>query len=199
MALQIWDIGGQTIGSKMIGNYIYGAQAVLLVYDITNFQSFQNLEDWLELVRKTFVNETPPYTALIGNKTDLQHLRTVKNEKHVHFADEQNMESFFMSAKTGDYVNATFYRIAADLAGVVLTRSELEGSARVVQAEIVNHPQHDPDQQKLVLKVATPSLDCDFPSFQTLCKPTAFSCPCTLHFMSMVVIAGAKFSHQTQY
>ena len=37
VALQIWDIGGQTIGGKMIGNYIYGAQAVLLCYDITNF------------------------------------------------------------------------------------------------------------------------------------------------------------------
>ena len=41
VALQIWDIGGQTIGGKMIGNYIYGAQAVLLCYDITNYQSFQ--------------------------------------------------------------------------------------------------------------------------------------------------------------
>jgi Ras-related protein Rab-28 len=51
VALQIWDIGGQTIGSKMVGNYIYGAQAVLLVYDITNYQSFQDLEDWLALVR----------------------------------------------------------------------------------------------------------------------------------------------------
>lgn len=51
VALQIWDIGGQTIGSKMVSNYIYGAQAVVLVYDITNFQSFQDLEDWLALVR----------------------------------------------------------------------------------------------------------------------------------------------------
>lgn len=50
VALQIWDIGGQTIGSKMVSNYIYGAQAVMLVYDITNFQSFQDLEDWLALV-----------------------------------------------------------------------------------------------------------------------------------------------------
>ena len=49
VALQIWDIGGQTIGGKMIGNYIYGAQAVLLCYDITNYQSFQNLEDWYRL------------------------------------------------------------------------------------------------------------------------------------------------------
>lgn len=39
VALQIWDIGGQSIGGKMIGNYIYGANAVLLCYDITNYQS----------------------------------------------------------------------------------------------------------------------------------------------------------------
>ena len=38
VALQIWDIGGQTIGGKMIGNYIYGSQAVMLCYDISNYQ-----------------------------------------------------------------------------------------------------------------------------------------------------------------
>lgn len=52
----------------MISNYIFGSQAVLLVYDITNYQSFQNLEDWLQLVRKSFDKETMPYLALIGNK-----------------------------------------------------------------------------------------------------------------------------------
>eukprot|EP01041_Mallomonas_annulata_P008219 gene8219-16896_t len=45
IALQIWDIGGQSIGSKMITNYISGANAVLLCYDITNYESFANLED----------------------------------------------------------------------------------------------------------------------------------------------------------
>ena len=44
IALQIWDIGGQSIGSKMITNYIGGAHAVLLCYDITNYESFANLE-----------------------------------------------------------------------------------------------------------------------------------------------------------
>jgi Ras-related protein Rab-28 len=58
IALQIWDIGGQSIGSKMLANYIYGAHAVLLCYDITNFDSFQNLEDWYRVVRKTFERGT---------------------------------------------------------------------------------------------------------------------------------------------
>ena len=66
MALQIWDIGGQSIGSKMIGNYIYGAQAVLVCYDITNYQSFQNLEDWMKLVQDTFRGQPMPRVTLIG-------------------------------------------------------------------------------------------------------------------------------------
>jgi len=142
-ALSIWDIGGQTIGSKMITKYIYGANAVLFCYDITAYQTFQNLEDWLLLVRRTFQNEPLPYMALVGNKTDLSHLRTVKLDKHNKFAAENSMHPFFMSAKTGDNVNATMFRVAAHLSGVTLTKPELEMAGRGVRAEIVNHPQHE--------------------------------------------------------
>eukprot|EP00164_Ancoracysta_twista_P002329 GFYU01003079.1.p1 GENE.GFYU01003079.1~~GFYU01003079.1.p1 ORF type:complete len:254 (-),score=79.80 GFYU01003079.1:514-1236(-) len=146
VALQIWDIGGQTIGGKMIGNYIYGAQAVLFCYDITNMQSFQNLEDWYALVKRTFERDTMPYCAVIGNKTDISHMRAVKFEKHQLFCDENDMTSCFMSAKTGDNVNHFFFKVAADLAGVVPTKTEMDvAAAKVVKAEIVNHP-NGPDQ-----------------------------------------------------
>ena len=69
IALQMWDIGGQSIGSKMITNYISGANAILLCYDITNYESFANLEDWLRLVMRTFQQSTLPYLALVGNKS----------------------------------------------------------------------------------------------------------------------------------
>ena len=143
VTLQVWDIGGQTIGGKMIGNYIYGAQAVLLCYDITQYQSFQNLEDWLALVTRTFKGQQMPRMTLVGNKTDLNHLRCVKVEKHNQFADENEMFSCFMSAKTGDNVAQCFHRIAADLAGVVLTKPEIEVASKIVRAEIVNHPQNN--------------------------------------------------------
>jgi Ras-related protein Rab-28 len=145
VALQIWDIGGQTIGGKMIGNYIYGAQAVLICYDITNYQSFQNLEDWYRLVQNTFRGQPMPRVTLVGNKTDLNHLRTVKVDKHNQFADENEMFSCFMSAKTGDNVSQCFYRVAADLAGVVLTKPEIEVASKVVRAEIIQHPQDAPE------------------------------------------------------
>lgn len=69
VSLQIWDIGGQSIGSKMVSSYIAGAHAVLLCYDITNYESFANLEDWHRLVLKTFKGEKLPYMALVGNKS----------------------------------------------------------------------------------------------------------------------------------
>lgn len=140
VAIQLWDIGGQTIGGKMVGNYIFGAQAVLLVYDISNHQSFQNLEDWYAVVKKTFAGAPMPYIGLVANKADLTHLRAVKPERHNEFADANEMYSYFMSAKTGDNVISTFYRIAADLAGVVLKKPDVEVIGKVVKAEIVNHP-----------------------------------------------------------
>ena len=45
VTLQLWDIGGQSIGSKMLPHYISGSHAILLAYDITNKESFQNVED----------------------------------------------------------------------------------------------------------------------------------------------------------
>eukprot|EP00638_Chattonella_subsalsa_P019579 CAMPEP_0117857062 /NCGR_PEP_ID=MMETSP0950-20121206/1648_1 /TAXON_ID=44440 /ORGANISM="Chattonella subsalsa, Strain CCMP2191" /LENGTH=244 /DNA_ID=CAMNT_0005706341 /DNA_START=20 /DNA_END=755 /DNA_ORIENTATION=+ len=144
VALQIWDIGGQSIGSKMINNYIYGAQAVLLTYDVTSYESFQNLEDWYRLVTRTFEREKMPYVALIGNKSDLNHMRAVRQDSHNQFADENDMFGFMMSAKSGDQVSACFYRIAAALSGVVLTRPELEVATEVIPAQIVAHQQHDP-------------------------------------------------------
>ncbi|CAK9108635.1 Ras-related protein Rab-28 [Durusdinium trenchii] len=102
VCLQIWDIGGQSIGGKMLSNYIYGSGAVVLCYDITNYASFQHLEDWLFLVKRTFDQTPMPYTALMGNKADLSHIRAVKTEKHSQFADENDLYSYFVSARTGD-------------------------------------------------------------------------------------------------
>ena len=79
------------------------AQAVIYLYDITSYDSFQNLESWLRLVTKTF-GKDKPYSALIGNKTDLSHIRAVRMDKHTAFAEENDMFSYLMSAKTGDQV-----------------------------------------------------------------------------------------------
>uniref|UniRef100_A0A8C2FPC5 Ras-related protein Rab-28 n=1 Tax=Cyprinus carpio TaxID=7962 RepID=A0A8C2FPC5_CYPCA len=142
VTLQVWDIGGQTIGGKMLDKYIYRAQGVLLVYDITNSQSFENLEDWLNMVRKANEeSDTQPAISLIGNKIDLEHMRTVKMEKHQRFCQENGLISQFVSAKTGDSVFLCFQRLAAEVLGIKLNKAEMEQSQHVVKADIVNYSQ----------------------------------------------------------
>mmetsp|Transcript_22604 Transcript_22604/g.24709 ORF Transcript_22604/g.24709 Transcript_22604/m.24709 type:complete len:232 (+) Transcript_22604:29-724(+) len=143
IALQIWDIGGQSIGSKMLTSYISGADAVLLCYDITNYESFANLEDWYRLVIKAFENRPLPYLALCGNKYDLRHLTAVRSTQHSKFADENGMAAFLLSAKNGDQVKHAFWKISASLAGIPIVKFEQEGHAVVVPATILDYKRHD--------------------------------------------------------
>uniref|UniRef100_A0A8C5LRZ1 RAB28, member RAS onco family n=1 Tax=Leptobrachium leishanense TaxID=445787 RepID=A0A8C5LRZ1_9ANUR len=163
VTLQVWDIGGQTIGGKMLDKYIYGTQGVLLVYDITNYQSFENLEDWFSMVKKVNEeSETQPYVALVGNKdvciciwppsrecssvfdlVDLEHMRTVKADKHQRFCQENGLGSYFVSAKTGDSVFLCFQRAAAEILGIKLNKAEIEQSQRIIKAEIVKYAEED--------------------------------------------------------
>jgi len=135
VTLQIWDIGGQTLGGKMLDKYIYGANGVLFVYDVTNYQSFENVDDWLTSV-KAVPQDKPLHCALVGNKGDLEHLRTVPKQKHDSYATEHDMSSHVVSAKTGDTVALCFKKIAADILKVKLTKSELDEAHRVVKAEL---------------------------------------------------------------
>ena len=77
------------------------------MYDITNYSSFENLEDWYAAVKKVCGAGPMPHMALVGNKSDLEHMRTVKPDKHQKFAQDHNMTSYFISAKTGDSVSTT--------------------------------------------------------------------------------------------
>lgn len=148
----------------MISKYVSGSHAVLLCYDITNYDSFANLEDWYRIVisalsdeNKEKFKETPPYVALIGNKNDLRHMQAVSVEKHNKFADENQMRSFLMSAKNGDQVLQTFYRIAHSLADIpsddkdkasnnnktMALRLPANITTHVVAAQIIDHQRHD--------------------------------------------------------
>ncbi|KHN77951.1 Ras-related protein Rab-28 [Toxocara canis] len=107
--LQIWDIGGQSIASPMLQKYVFGAHGALVIYDVTNSSSFESLEDWVKIIKKfTKTQEKPPQLALVGNKTDLEHRRAVRIEKHTKFAEQHGMTSHYVSAKTGDSVTLLF-------------------------------------------------------------------------------------------
>lgn len=60
-----------------------------------------------------------------------------------------------MSAKTGDQVSAAFRQLASDLAGIVLSKTDLEVETPVLKAQIVNHEQNDPDVKSPDLRTKT--------------------------------------------
>lgn len=149
VSIQLWDIGGQTIGGKMIDNYLSGAQAVLFVYDITNQATFDNLEDWWETVKNSLKGKDQtnlPHFALVANKDDLAHLRLVKQERHARFAQDHGMSSHNLSAKSGDQVKLCFQKIVADVLGIKLTKNEMEKTTRVLKAGVVQYANEMPSR-----------------------------------------------------
>lgn len=121
----------------MLTNYIHGSSAILLCYDVTNYDSFQDLEDWLRLIKQTYKKEELPLICVVGNKVDLNHISAVSKDKHNQFVDENDFGSYFVSAKTGDNVERTFFEIAAGLSNVELTTDEINAVKTVVPAPII--------------------------------------------------------------
>lgn len=148
VTLQLWDIGGQSLTSKMISAYVAGAQAVVLCYDITSMESFEDLMRWYEVVEKAAAARaaksgaavpTLPKVFVLGNKTDISHMRCVKMARHQELVGKVGGSGFLCSAKTGDQVNQAFFRIAAELAGVKLSRPDIQVQGKTITAHVINH------------------------------------------------------------
>ena len=134
VSLRLWDIGGQSIHSKNLQKYLSASQVVFMVYDVTNPDSFSNLNDWYESVKK--YSETK-LVYIVGNKIDLIELRQVSDNQHQQFIDNNNLEGgFFVSAKNGDNLLKTFYKVAAAGVNITLSPSELAYYDTVVKAHI---------------------------------------------------------------
>ncbi|KAH9580043.1 Small GTPase [Trypanosoma melophagium] len=145
VTLRIWDIGGQQIGGSMIANYIHGADAVCFVYDVTNPDSFKDVEDWhrcvLTSLQQSKEEEKPPQPlmVLVGNKTDLPN-RQVTSGMHERAAAANHMDAFLISARSGERIHALFTQIAARLCGADVSRQELDMRDCVV-ANVESRPE----------------------------------------------------------
>ena len=82
-----------------------------------------------------------PLFALVANKIDLEHLRTVKSDRHHRFAQDWNLLTYAVGAKSGEGVSLCFQKIAAELLGVRLSKADQEQQQQVVRAEIVTYRQ----------------------------------------------------------
>lgn len=115
--LQIWDTAGQERFKTITSSYYKGAHGIILVYDITDRQSFKDVENWLSEVEK-FANENV-VKLLVGNKCDLESQRQVTFAQGKEFADSLGVKFIETSAKNAINVDKAFFTLAEEIKGKV--------------------------------------------------------------------------------
>jgi small GTP-binding protein len=82
----IWDTAGQDKFRSISAAYYRGTLAALLVYDITKYESFKNLNSWLDELRMHAHENV--VVMLVGNKCDMKHLRQVEIDEANEYASK---------------------------------------------------------------------------------------------------------------
>lgn len=108
--LTIWDTGGQEKFKPLLPNYFRGGQGALVVFDVTNPESFRSVEDWVAQVKR-YCGDIP--LILVGNKVDLSSQRKISFEEGARLASKLNIPYFESSAKTGACVEDVFTSLAS--------------------------------------------------------------------------------------
>ncbi|XP_018364963.1 PREDICTED: ras-related protein Rab-37-like [Trachymyrmex cornetzi] len=111
--LQIWDTAGQERFRSVTHAYYRDAHALLLLYDVTNKTSYDNIRAWLSEIRE-HANEDV-VIMLLGNKSDCGTERAVKREDGERLAQEYKVPFMETSAKTGLNVELAFLAVAREL------------------------------------------------------------------------------------
>lgn len=106
--LQFWDTAGEEKYRSMNKLYFQRVQGIILMYDITNKDSFDGLSQWTKLI---FENLDSIPIVLIGNKLDDDERRIVRYEEGKSFADENDFIFYEASALTGKNVNNSVYSL----------------------------------------------------------------------------------------
>jgi len=108
--LQIWDTAGQERFRTITSSYYRGAQGIILVFDCTDHESFNNVKQWLgEIDRYACENVNK---LLVGNKIDLVSGRVVDKEAAEEFARSMGIEYVETSAKNSEGVDQAFQKMA---------------------------------------------------------------------------------------
>ena len=104
------DTAGEEKFRAISVNYLKGTDGVILVFDITNKETFDLLETWLNELKDT--NKADVSKVLIGNKCDLTNARQVDIEDAKNLAEKINCNYYEASAKTGQNINEALDEIA---------------------------------------------------------------------------------------
>lgn len=116
LSIQIWDTPGQQTYRDVVKNLFHGALLIILTFDITNTESFDDLPHWYDDI---IAAERPKYLYLVGNKLDLEENRDITHEEASQYAEKINAIYFETSALDGTNITQLFSDIALKISEVV--------------------------------------------------------------------------------
>lgn len=122
---QIWDTAGQERYRAITSAYYRGAVGALLVYDIAKLLTYTNVERWLKELRDHADQNI--VIMLVGNKSDLRHLRSVPTEEAKAFAEKEGLSFIETSALDSTNVETAFHNILTEIYRIV-SRQQLPDS-----------------------------------------------------------------------
>mmetsp|Transcript_30081 Transcript_30081/g.65779 ORF Transcript_30081/g.65779 Transcript_30081/m.65779 type:complete len:204 (+) Transcript_30081:66-677(+) len=131
--LQIWDTAGQERFRTITSSYYRGAHGIIVVYDVTDLDSFTNVKQWL--------NEIDRYASenvnklLVGNKNDLTSQRAVSFEQGKEFADSLGIAFIETSAKSSTNVEKAFMMMAGQIKSRFKSQPTAGGDAKNVSLQ----------------------------------------------------------------
>ncbi|KAH8254954.1 ras-related protein Rab-35 [Drosophila serrata] len=134
--LQIWDTAGQERFRTITSTYYRGTHGVIVVYDVTNGESFANVRRWLEEIQNNcdVVNK-----VLVGNKNDDPDRKVVIFEDAQRFAKQMDIELYETSAKDNINVDNMFLSITRQVLHHKLRTSPNEQQKDIVNLSTTNN------------------------------------------------------------
>jgi len=111
--LQIWDTAGQERFHTITTSYYRGAHGIMLVYDITNAKSFDNIAKWLRNIQE-HANEDVE-KMILGNKCDMEDKRVISKERGDSISSENGIRFLETSAKTNVNIERAFVELSESI------------------------------------------------------------------------------------
>jgi small GTP-binding protein len=120
--LNLWDFAGEKKFRVLLPSYVSGASGALLLYDITNKDSLNDIHDWMSVISS--VPNSPKTKLLIEAKIDLENQRKVKREDAQKLFDKYEFkgEIIATSAKTGENIDNAFQVLGREILKNSLTK-----------------------------------------------------------------------------
>ena len=122
--LQIWDTAGQERYRSITSAYYKGSKGCFIVYDITNPQSFDDIQKWYEEIKRS--GDKGVSIILVGNKCDLENERKISTETGKNKAKEMNCPFYETSALSNIMIEEVFKSICEDIFNKVKTEKKDE-------------------------------------------------------------------------